>query len=96
MSHDPKSEYVHAAAADDTPVRSVLDQPATKTTAVTRGTRLPEDRARRLRAHQVLHNRESSMLQHAMHDRLMALGWSPMETIDDSVTLPLAASHAPV
>lgn len=31
-----------------------------------------------------------------MHDRLMALGWSPMETIDDSVTLPLAASHAPV
>ena len=26
-------------------------------------------------AHQVLHNRESSMLQYAMRDRLTALGW---------------------
>jgi hypothetical protein len=30
-------------------------------------------------AHQVLHNRESSALQYAMRDRLMALGWSEIE-----------------
>ena len=27
-------------------------------------------------AHQVLHNRESSVLQYAMRERLMVLGWS--------------------
>ena len=34
-------------------------------------------------AHQVLHNRESSALQYAMRDRLTALGWSRIETVDD-------------
>ena len=34
-------------------------------------------------AHQVLHNRESSALQYAMRDRLIALGWSEIEVIDD-------------
>src|ERR1700741_5223206 len=36
-------------------------------------------------AHQVLHNRESSALQYAMRDRLMALGWSEVEEIDDDL-----------
>jgi Resolvase, N terminal domain len=36
-------------------------------------------------AHQVLHNRESSALQYAMHDRLIALGWSEIETVDDDL-----------
>ena len=36
-------------------------------------------------AHQVLHNRESSTLQYAMRDRLAALGWSDIETIDDDL-----------
>lgn len=36
-------------------------------------------------AHQVLHNRESSTLQYAMRDRLTALGWSSVETIDDDL-----------
>lgn len=36
-------------------------------------------------AHQVLHNRESSTLQYAMRDRLAALGWSNIETIDDDL-----------
>ena len=36
-------------------------------------------------AHQVLHNRESSTLQYAMRDRLTALGWSSIETIDDDL-----------
>lgn len=35
--------------------------------------------------HQVLHNRESSLLQYAMRDRLTALGWSRVETIDDDL-----------
>src|ERR1700682_6337191 len=34
-------------------------------------------------AHQVLHNRESSALQYAMRDRLTALGWSRIDTVDD-------------
>ena len=34
---------------------------------------------------QVLHNRESSALQYAMRDRLVALGWSQMETVDDDL-----------
>jgi DNA invertase Pin-like site-specific DNA recombinase len=36
-------------------------------------------------SHQVLHNRESSSLQYAMRDRLVALGWSQIETIDDDL-----------
>src|SRR5260370_38627926 len=36
-------------------------------------------------AHQVLHNRESSALQYAMRDRLTALGWSHIETVDDDL-----------
>ncbi|WP_292724315.1 recombinase family protein [Mesorhizobium sp.] len=36
-------------------------------------------------AHQVLHNRESSMLQYAMRDHLTVLGWSRVETIDDDL-----------
>ena len=35
--------------------------------------------------HQVLHNRESSALQFAMRDRLIALGWSEIETVDDDL-----------
>ncbi len=36
-------------------------------------------------AHQVLHNRESSALQYAMRDRLVGLGWSEIEVIDDDL-----------
>ncbi len=36
-------------------------------------------------AHQVLHNRESRALQYAMRDRLVALGWSQIEVIDDDL-----------
>src|SRR6201993_401404 len=36
-------------------------------------------------AHQVLHNPESSVLQYAMRDRLTALGWSRIETVDDDL-----------
>src|ERR1700687_4657568 len=36
-------------------------------------------------AHQVLHNRESGALQYAMRDRLTALGWSEIETVDDDL-----------
>ncbi|WP_420024448.1 recombinase family protein (plasmid) [Cereibacter azotoformans] len=36
-------------------------------------------------AHQVLHNRESSTLQYAMRDRLVAFGWSSIETIDEDL-----------
>lgn len=36
-------------------------------------------------AHQVLHNRESSALQYAMRDRLVTLGWSRIETIDEDL-----------
>src|SRR3990170_2527115 len=35
--------------------------------------------------HQVLHNRESSALQSAMRERLTALGWSHIETVDDDL-----------
>jgi DNA invertase Pin-like site-specific DNA recombinase len=35
--------------------------------------------------HQVLHNKESSMLQYAMRGRLTALGWSEIEVIDDDL-----------
>ena len=36
-------------------------------------------------AHQVLHNRESGALQYAMRDRLVSLGWSEIEVIDDDL-----------
>lgn len=36
-------------------------------------------------AHQVLHNRESRTLQYAMRERLVALGWSQIETVDDDL-----------
>ncbi|TIY02332.1 MAG: recombinase family protein, partial [Mesorhizobium sp.] len=36
-------------------------------------------------AHQALHNRESRALQYAMPDRLVALGWSCIETVDDDL-----------
>ena len=32
--------------------------------------------------HQVLHSRESRALQYAMRDRLVALGWSEVDTVD--------------
>jgi DNA invertase Pin-like site-specific DNA recombinase len=43
-------------------------------------------------AHQVLHNRESSVLQYAMRDRLIALGWSEIEVIDDDLGRSAAGS----
>ncbi len=36
-------------------------------------------------APQVLHNREGGTLQYAMRDRLAALGWSTIETVDDDL-----------
>jgi DNA invertase Pin-like site-specific DNA recombinase len=42
--------------------------------------------------HQVLHNRESSALQYAMRDRLAALGWSEIETVDDDLGRSAAGS----
>src|ERR1700740_1020984 len=45
-------------------------------------------------AHQVLHNRESSTLQYAMRDRLGALGWSSIETVDDDLGRSAAGSVA--
>ena len=35
--------------------------------------------------HQVLHSRESRALQYAMRDRLVALGWSEVDTVDDDL-----------
>jgi DNA invertase Pin-like site-specific DNA recombinase len=35
--------------------------------------------------HQVLHNPESRALQYAMRDRLAALGWGEIETVDDDL-----------
>ena len=46
-------------------------------------------------AHQVLHNRESSTLQYAMRDRLMALGWSDIEVIDDDLGRSAAGGVQP-
>ena len=43
-------------------------------------------------AHQVLHNRESGALQYAMRDRLMALGWSQIDVIDDDLGRSAAGS----
>ena len=36
-------------------------------------------------AHQVQHNRESQALQYAMRERLVRLGWSEIEVIDDDL-----------
>ncbi len=47
-------------------------------------------------AHQVLHNRESSALQYAMRDRLIALGWSQIETVDDDLGRSAAGGVARV
>ncbi len=36
-------------------------------------------------AHQVQHNRESQLLQYAMRDRLLVLGWSQIEVVDEDL-----------
>ena len=41
--------------------------------------------ARQSSAHQVQHNRESQVLQYAMRDRLVQLGWSEIEIIDEDL-----------
>jgi DNA invertase Pin-like site-specific DNA recombinase len=41
-------------------------------------------------AHQVLHNRESQTLQYAMRERLVQLGWSEIEIIDEDLGLSAA------
>ena len=41
-------------------------------------------------AHQVLHNRESQALQYAMRERLVQLGWSEIEIIDEDLGLSAA------
>ena len=46
-------------------------------------------RSRCVDAHQVLHNRESSALQYAMRDRLTALAWSNIDTVDDDFGRPV-------
>jgi DNA invertase Pin-like site-specific DNA recombinase len=43
-------------------------------------------------AHQVLHNRESGVLQYAMRERLMALGFTDIEVIDDDLGRSAAGS----
>jgi len=47
--------------------------------------------------HQVLHNRESSALQYAMRDRLIALGWSEIRSRSTTISAARrqAASPAP-
>ncbi|MBV9913106.1 MAG: recombinase family protein [Sinobacteraceae bacterium] len=35
--------------------------------------------------HQVLHNRESQVLQYAMRDQLLSLGWAEVEIIDEDL-----------
>ena len=44
--------------------------------------------------HQVLHNRESSALQYAMRDRLTALGWWQIDTVDDDLGRSAAGGMA--
>jgi hypothetical protein len=41
-----------------------------------------------------LHNRESSALQYAMRDHLIALGWSEIETVDDDLGRSVAGCVA--
>ena len=45
-------------------------------------------------AHQVLHNRESQILQYAMRDRLAQLGWSQIEVIDEDLGCSAAGGTA--
>src|SRR5260370_28954555 len=45
-------------------------------------------------AHQVLHNRESQALQYAMRERLVQLGWSEIEIIDEDLGLSAAGGTA--
>ena len=46
--------------------------------------------------HQVQHNRESQGLQYAMRDRLLQLGWSQVEVIDEDLGVrPRAEPSAP-
>jgi DNA invertase Pin-like site-specific DNA recombinase len=45
-------------------------------------------------AHQVVHNRESRLLQYAMRDRLHALGWNDVEIIDDDLGRSAAGTVA--
>jgi hypothetical protein len=45
-------------------------------------------------AHQVMHNRESGALQYAMRDRLAALGWSQIDTVDDDIGRSAAGGTA--
>ena len=40
---------------------------------------------RQFSPYQVLHNRESQVLQYAMRERLMQLGWSQIEVIDEDL-----------
>ena len=47
-------------------------------------------------AHQVMYNRESSALQYAMRDRLTALGWSQIDTVDDDLGRSAAGGIARV
>jgi hypothetical protein len=46
-------------------------------------------------SHQVLHNRESRALQYAMRERLLALGWSEIEIIDDDLGRSAAGGPRP-
>lgn len=45
-------------------------------------------------AHQVQHNRESQALQYAMRERLVQLGWSQIEVIDEDLGLSAAGGTA--
>jgi DNA invertase Pin-like site-specific DNA recombinase len=47
-------------------------------------------------AHQVMHNRESGLLQYAMQDRLRHLGWSEIEVVDDDLGRSAAGTVARV
>ncbi|MFK4719328.1 hypothetical protein ABIE89_000428 [Bradyrhizobium niftali] len=88
--------------------QSILDQAATTTTSTaTRSVLISEEglatssRAksilyvRQSSTHQVLHNRESSAFQYAMRDRLMAIGWSAVELIDDALGRSAAGGDLP-
>ena len=44
--------------------------------------------------HQVQHNGEGRTLQYAMRDRLMQLGWSEIEIVDEDLGLSAAGGTA--
>src|SRR5918997_918351 len=50
-----------------------------------RRARIPERQPELFSAPQVQHNRESQALQYAMRERLVRLGWSEIEVIDDDL-----------